>query len=586
MTLLVARQETGRLLQPVASIRVGAFLVLAAVAVGVLGPFALRTGTQPEAGVFVVEIDASSPLRPALAADTHFELAAPGQALRPPDLVIDGTSVGYHQSDLSLAALENLERAVRAHQDLLMAREADQDAAFPVRIDLYYEPRSLAPVPGAGQPTPPADAPPQQPAPDAPEDTPSSTTAGEQLADTATATTDLAPSQVEPPFPIRSLLLTFAYLLPLNFLSQAQAGSLHQERVRGRGLPLLSAPVPAWAIVAGRVLPYLATALVIAATVTILIGSSAVGFLAALPIVLFSLASAALLGLTTRGPRELTASLVAINVLLSSFLFLPAIFVQIHPIAFLSPVAVISATIRGDPVGLGSFLYATLPLTVVAGALALVSAALYREETLFAPASPLSRVVDGIARLTTRRSMLLMAGALAVPFALALEAFLLVFAISLDLRVAFVVFLVGSAAVEEALKGLVAYAALARRAPEPGGPARDPTAQPARTTLAVAALVGGGFFLGEKGVLLWSLIGLDLLPLGGDALTTFGISANPLLVLAPLALHIGAVAITAAAARSDAWRGGHRVLWGWLAATLVHTAYNGTIFVMALRGVV
>ncbi len=576
----VARQEVGRVLQPVADPRVLGLLILVALAIGALGPYAVQTGTQPEAGLFVVEINRDSPLYPALAADAHFELVAPGAAKRTPDLVISGTTISYQDADLSLAAVESVERAVRAYLEGAMRQEANQTAAFPIRVDLYYKSRAYTPLTTA----PPA--PPAPPATPDPSEAPAEPVPSEQLASGTTATTDISPNQVEPPFPMRSLLLTFAYLIPLNFLSQALAGSLHQERVRGRGLPLLSAPVPGWAIVAGRALPYLLVALATAGVVTVLIGATALAFAASLSIVAFALASAILLGVTTRGPRELTASLVATNVMFSSFLFLPAIFVQIHPIAFLSPVAVISATIRSEPVEFASLVYATLPLSVVATVLALVAGALYREESLFAPASPLSRVVDGVGRLARGSPGLLVAGALAVPFALALQAFLLIFAISLDLRAAFVAFLLGSAAIEEALKGLIAYAALTRRPRKTADQSVGKPTTSVRATLAIAALIGAGFTLGEKGVLLWSLIGLDLLPLGRDALVTFGVSGNPLLVFAPLILHIVAVFVTALFARADAWRGGRRVAVGWLAATVLHATYNGTIFVLALGGVV
>jgi hypothetical protein len=365
---------------------------------------------------------------------------------------------------------------------------------------------------------------------------------------------------------MQSLLLTFAYLIPMNFLGQFYSGSFYAERVRRRGVLLLSTPMTSGQILLGKSLPYLAVTLLFAVVVTLVIGAGWLGFLASLPIVGFVLASSLLLALVAPHPRALTFLLVAITTLFSTFLFLPAVFVEIHPVAFISPVSVIATSIRQELMTTGEFLYATVPLTLITLALAAVSVPLYREESLFSPRGMLSRVVDAVGIQFRSRWRLVGAGVLTVPFAMGLELFVLVFAIALDLRVAFLFFLFGAAFVEEALKALPAYGHLGR----PG--AQHPP-------WLVGLLIGTGFFVGEKLALLLGLVGFGLLDVGPDVLATFGIAGDVTLVVAPLALHVGTVTITAYMCRRG--RGG--VLLGWWIAGLVHVAYNATI-ILGLGG--
>lgn len=548
-TLKVAGEESRRYLRA-ASLRVLVIAAVGGVLLGLAAPALEAKGLHPDRGLYTVEIDRASPLLAAVEADPAF---TPILGIRGDfwagraDLFVNGVQVFFlPASERSRAAAHELELASRAWFENQLRTEPDQDAAYPVHVNVVYEPRTLvgpAPAPATGAPV--STAPGATTAPAAP---PLAERPGEKQL-------GLHPAQVEPPFPIRSLVLAFAYVVPINFIGQLYGGSLLAERTRNRGILLLSAPLTGGRILLGKTLPYLAVLLVLAAGTTVSIHAGAVGFAAVLPVVLFGVAGTAVLGLLARSHRELTFLLVAFTVLLSTFLFLPAIFVEVHPVAFLSPMSVVVAAMRGQALTWGEGLYATVPLTLAGLVLAAVGVALYREETLFAPRRLLSKVVDAAAVLARGRTRLLLAGALAVPFALGLEVFVLIFALTLDLRAAFVFFLVGGAAVEEALKGLVVYARVRR-----GGDAWLPA----------GLLTGTGFFLGEKLALLFALAGFGLLPRGDAALATFGIAASPLLVLGPLVLHTVAASLTAYAAR----HGRDAAALGWMAAVLLHTGYN------------
>jgi uncharacterized membrane protein YGL010W len=250
--------------------------------------------------------------------------------------------------------------------------------------------------------------------------------------------------------------------------------------------------------------------------------------------------------------------LVSVNVLLSTFLFLPALFTEIPSVAFLSPVGLISAGIRGQALSLGHLAYGTVPLWGITVALGTLCVAMYREETLMRPGGGLSKLVDGLARLVRRRRRLLAAGVLAVPVALVFELFVLVFAVTLDFRLALVAFLVGGALVEEAVKALPAYASYARA----------PTSRFAPWV--IGSLVGLGFFVGEKAAFGLGWVGFGQVPGGSQTLATLGAGSSLLLVLAPLVLHVLTATISTYAAR----KGKTTATIGWLAASVVHASYN------------
>lgn len=549
-------QRYFRLVQP-RLLLIGALL---GVLLGLAGPAVRERGLHPDAGLYRVEIDENSPLLPVVRSDRAFDVQEgyrgsflAGNA----ELSIIGDKVSFRANDeKSAAAARELQLATRKWLDAALADEPDQAAAFPVRVNVVYEPRAV--VAAAAPPPTTAPAPTTPPPGDAAAEPQLVSRVGEKQL-------DLRPDEVHPPFPIRGLLLTFAYVVPLNFISQLYAGSLLGERTRQRGLLLLSTPNSGAEILLGKSLPYVAATVIVALVVTMIIGAGLLGLLASFPIIAFGLASTLLLGLLARSPRELTFLLVATTVLLSTFLFLPAIFTQIHPVAFLSPVSVIIASLRGQEVALGQFLYATVPMTLAAVVLASLGIALYREETLFAPRSVLSKIGDALFLIGRSRPALVLAGVLAVPFAIGLELFLLIFAVTLNLQTAFVLFLLGGAFVEEALKGLVVHAHITRA---PG----------ATRPWAAGLLVGSGFFLGEKFALVFSLVGFGLLPLGQDALATFGIARQALIVLAPLALHAVTATVTAYGARAG------RTFIGWTIASLLHAAYNASLVLLLLPG--
>jgi ABC-type Na+ efflux pump permease subunit len=371
--------------------------------------------------------------------------------------------------------------------------------------------------------------------------------------------TDLRPNQVEPPFPVRSLLLSFAYVIPLNFVGQALAGTLLAERTRHRALLLFTTPHAPATLLAGRILPYLLAGAGVLVGATLLLGAGWLGLAAALPIVAAMLALAVVVGLLARSPRELTFLLTGLSTFLSIFLFLPAVFTALPPVAYLSPVSAVLDGIEGKATPWGAFLYATMPLALAGGALGALAVGLWHPETLWSSGNLTSRVREGVARWTRRPVGQGVAGLLAVPFTLGLELLVLSLVIPLGLAAAFPAFVVGAALIEEAAKRLVV-----RSAPRPGWRA--------------GLLVGTGFFVGEKLALLVALAGFADVDLGLPSLRLWGASGGLLLLAGPLVLHTASTALAGIGAHD---RPAVRRLWFGV-AVLFHLLYN--LAVLAFGG--
>lgn len=523
-------------------------LIIALVLLAALVPVAIERGIRPDQGLYPITVHPDSPFADAIASDPRFEVIAAGEGADGAH-GLDGVAVleagrdevRYAPTAAGRAAYRELVEALRQWQEARLESEADEGAAFPVEVNLIMAVRdpaaTAAPPPSNGG----SERPPSlldQVAPEA-----------------ASSQVDLRPSEVEPPFPVRSLLLTFAFLIPMNFVAQLYAGTLLADRARHRALLGLTTPYAPGTLLLGRSMPYLLAGLMVLAAAGILTGAGWQGWLAALPVIAFVLAASLFLGLLARNERELTFLLTGATTMLAVFLFLPAVFTAVPAVAFLSPVSVIVASIQGEAVGWRLFVYATLPLILCTLAITAAGTALYREETLFSQRRPRDRILAGLARRLTSPLRTVAAGALVVPFAFVLELLVLSLAIPLGWEAALPVTLVGVVLVEERLK--LAVAAARRR--QTGDPAWRG-----------AVWAGIGFFVGEKLALVLALVGFGFLTLGEETLRVFGVSGGWLLLVAPLLLHVACSVLAAAGlGRARPWP---TVLY--FAAAALHLAYN------------
>ena len=578
-------------------IGVGAILLL-----GAMGPVVASGGVGLDDGIYRVGVDQDDAYYPVVAGDDTFAVRPDaGQAALADgriDLLVDGGRIGARQDAKGLAALEEFRSTVERYNDAQLRKADNQTAAFPVRVALQYRTQeNVQPSYAVTEDEPDEGGASDGGGGDGGGDT---TTDGGGTSDGASGTDgrsdgavspdavsgDLgglggqfggedavvdSPSSISPPFPFRSLVLAFVFVIPLNFLIQAYGSTFLSERLDRRGELMLVSPVTRVDIIAGKTLPYFLGAMAvegaIALGLSLLVTGSPGGLLSVLavaPLVLLFLAATFLGAMFARSFKELTFVTVTITVSLTSYAFVPAIFTDVGPLALISPLTIVVRDLQNEAIGLAEFAFSVTPPTLTALTLFGLGAGLYREEDMFTQRAIPLKVLDALAGPIRRPWHVGLVSAVLLPFVFLAElvAIALLFALG-ELSVPLI--LVFVAVIEEVGKSIHVYAAHAHGRFD----------SRLWTGLVLGAASGVGFFLAEKLAVLAQVVGLPELAVGQAALQT-GIVSGPILLaflLAPLVLHT----TTAAVSATGAARGRRAYVGALLVAVVVHLGYNLTV---------
>ncbi|MFT4891254.1 MAG: ABC-type Na+ efflux pump permease subunit [Halobacteriales archaeon] len=578
-------------------------LVVVGAALGLLaGPAVVGQGVDFDRGIYTVGLDDDSPYSAVVERNSQF-VAANASVEDPKtdavDLVVRGDQVYYAPDDeKSRAAYDEFRAAVQRYNDYLMRQERNESAAFPVNVSLEYRSRTIGGIGGTGPVS--SDGGDGTGAGGGSGDDGGGSDAdgggdgdgdggGDDAGGGAFGAPDVggagllggdtrgAPGDIQPPFPFGSLVLAFVFVVPMNFVIQAYGSSIMEERLNRRGELMLVSPVTRGDIVAGKTLPYFLVLAVVTALIAVAVGGSWLSVAAVLPIALLFLATAFVAGMFARSFKELSFVTVALSVFLTSYVFLPAIFTEVTPIALISPLTLVVRDLSGSGASLVEYGFSTGPFLLSALVLFTLGAGVYREEDMFTQRAIPHKVLDAVvSQVRGRRSVFVLSVAF-MPFVIVAE--LIVVAATFPLSgaitgnpllnwVGLVLLFVAIAVVEELAKSVHVYAGFAH-------------AQFDRTTgvaIVLGALAGAGFFVGEKLVLVAQLVGLQDYVVGqaafgvgsGAGAGAFGPVVAGGLLLAPLLLH----AVTATISAVGASRG--RAGWGagLAVAAVVHVIYN------------
>jgi len=585
--------------------------LLAVVGIAVLIPLAASHGVALDQGIYRVGVSEESPLFGPAVADSTFSVQQPRPAAvrtGQQDVLVRGPQIrDYTDSQKGRAAASEFRATVEGYNDALMREEVaaggNDSAAFPVVVNLTYvqqaETGSIAIGEPGEQTLDSSDGTATDDASDGGSGSGSSDgssggssggsdgasdsgsgdvdSTGDQARPSGGGTSiterltggsgDGTPSDISPPFPFRSLVLAFVFVLPLNFVIQAYGSTILSERLNRRGELLLVSPVSRLDIVVGKTLPYFAGAMAVATLITIVLRGSHVSVLAIAPLALLFLSATFLGAMFARSFKELTFVTVTITVSLTSYAFVPAIFTDVTPIALISPLTLVVRDLQGQAIGLGQFAFSTLPPTLTAAVLFGLGSGLYREEDMFTQRPIPRKVLDALAAPIKRKRSVALVTAVLLPFVLVAE--LVVVALLFALGEASIPFiLIGVAVIEEVAKSLHVYA----------GYEHAKYDRKHRTAVVLGFLSGLGFFLAEKLALIAQLVDLPDLPAGRAALesqATLGLGL-PLpvvvvgLLFAPLVLHV----VTATISSVGASRGKLPYVGALVVAIVVHLVYN------------
>jgi len=367
------------------------------------------------------------------------------------------------------------------------------------------------------------------------------------------------PSQLSPPLPFDSIILVFLFIFPLYFTSQFYMMSIMQERLERKGEVLLSTPAGAPAIIFGKALPYFFGMLAISAGIALWLNASVSILLPLLPVILFFLANALIIGMVSRSFKELSFISIFFSTVATSYLFFPSIFANVHVISLVSPLTLIVLTLQGETYTIGQYLFSTSLFFLTSAALFYVGIANFREERLFSQSGILSRIREFVSSSLSNRHpwvSLFAVNTLMVPFVFMVQMLLLVLFFNLPMPLSLVLLIVSAAFVEEIAKSLGISTFLIEN------PARFSW----RWVVIGSAVTAAAFLFAEKLLLLVTLAQVTESIFGSILFLSSGA------LLLPFLLHFIGVLCVGGLVR---FRGARGYLPGILLATLVHCLYNG-----------
>jgi ABC-type Na+ efflux pump permease subunit len=562
--------------------------------------FVARSGMHLQDGMYTIATD-DPELGRILAPDGRFTVfTGDGGALAAGrgtwDLVIVNGAVSEPLTERGRAALKSLTRDYAQYVASVYNQEPDLFAAYPLWIDLQYVKSELdfqatqggqyitvrqqsraPPVPEGPvvQVTPPAGTLPytadelrtvlQQDAGKS-DQVSRYTSLFTQLPSSSNLKT---PSQLSPSLPFDSIVFVFVFIFPLYFTSQFFMMSIMNERIGRKGEILLSTPVHPLVIIAGKMLPYF-LGMIAASTIVILAArASLLILLPLLPVILFFLASALLIGMLARSFKELSFVSIFFSTVATAYLFFPSIFANVHVISLISPLTLVILEVQGTGFTATDYVYSTSLFYAASAVLLFIGAANFNAERLFdlRPFLPRLRefVGSSLSREHPYRSLFL-ANLLLIPFVFMLQMMALVLFFNLPMPLSLVLLILFAAFIEELAKSLGVYSLFHGEFP----------GLPLRTALLAAAATALGFLVGEKLFLLFMLSQISESVFG----SVLFLQQGALLLWMPLLLHFAGVLVVTLALS----RGGRRwYLPGILAATGIHTLYNLYFILGAMR---
>jgi ABC-type Na+ efflux pump permease subunit len=377
------------------------------------------------------------------------------------------------------------------------------------------------------------------------------------------------PSQLSPSLPFDSIIFVFVFIFPLYFTSQFFMMSIMNERIGRKGEILLSSPVHPLVIIAGKMLPYFAGMIVASTLVILTARASLIILLPLLPVILFFLASALLIGMLSRSFKELSFISIFFSTVATAYLFFPSIFANVHVISLISPLTLVILEVQGTGFTASDYLYSTSLFYAASMILLYIGAVNFNAERLFDLQPFLPRLREFVASSLSREHpyrSLFLANLLLIPFVFMVQMLGLVLFFNLPMPLSIVLLILYAAFTEELAKSIGIYSLFHGEFP----------GLALRTALLASAATALGFLAGEKLFLLFMLSQITESAFGSVLFLQQGLH----LLWMPLVLHFACVLIVTLALS----RGGRRwYLPGILAATAVHSLYNLFFILGAVR---
>ena len=366
------------------------------------------------------------------------------------------------------------------------------------------------------------------------------------------------PSSLSPPLPFDTIILIFVFIFPLYFTSQFFMMSIMNERTLRQGEALIAAPVRSSILIIGKMLPYAGGMLLLIIGISLFIGAGLMAIPPLIPVILFFLAFALLIGMVSRSYKELSFISIFFSTIATSYLFFPSIFANVHIISLLSPITLVVREIEGMGYTGMEYLYATSLFYLISLVIFFFCIYNFKEEQLFAEKTLIEKCIDLLSSVISLKYWYLSLIGIAIitiPFVFMTQMLLLVLLFNLPMPFSIIILIILAALTEEVVKaaGLVSFLSREKRFFQ------------WRYILAASCLIAFGFLAGEKLLLFITISQVSESVFGAVMFLSLG------MLWIPFLLHATGVLCTGIVIKV----GGMRALpVGILLATIVHSAYN------------
>lgn len=550
--------------------------------------FTAQSGIHLQDGMYVMGVN-----DPAIASifsgDERFVITLADSALLQKNagnfdlLIIDGTAYAPN-TDKARSAMKAIERDYARYVSWVYNQQEDLFAAYPLWLDLQtvkseldfiatQSGQNIATNPTRGEPVP------EKPVLEVLPPSPMLEFTKEELREDLEQVSDLdrqlsrytdilspdtgmgkfkTPSQLSPPLPFDSIILIFVFIFPLYFTSQFYMMSIMNERVEQKGEILLSTPVQPYQIIVGKAIPYFIVMLAISVVLTLLNGAPMIILLPLLPVILFFLVNALIIGMVSRSFKELSFISIFFSTIATSYLFFPSIFANVHVVSLISPLTLIVLQLQGEGFTAMEYFYSTSLFYLTTLVLFYVATVNFNEERLFGHHRLLSRVREFIETgIATEHpfSSLFFIGMFTIPFVFMVQLMLLVLLFNLPMPLSLILLLFSAAFVEEFAKSIGIYTMLRGY----------PKFFTWKNITLASAVIALGFLIGEKALLFATLAQISESVFGSILFSSLQV------LWLPLTLHFVGVMTTSVVLKLG---GRSWFIPGLMLATIVHSLYN------------
>jgi ABC-type Na+ efflux pump permease subunit len=347
------------------------------------------------------------------------------------------------------------------------------------------------------------------------------------------------PSYFAPPIPFTAVMYSFLFLFPIYFVSQFYSSSIMDERINKNCELLLVAPLRSVDIILGKTTPYILACMIILGIVTIyiqdlppcieIIKNILLILVIIFPVVLLFFAVSFFCAILARSYKELTFGMVFISVIVSGYLFFPAMFANIHTISLISPITLIVHLIEGNTIKISEYLFSTLPFYFTAISFFGFGIFIFQEEDLFTQKPITEKLLDCIEMYLVKPfGSVFTLSIIFIPYVYMAQLMLIVMLFNLPLPYSVIAMIILCAFIEELAKSVGIFTLLKRKIVPPT----------VKNAVILAILAGAGFLTGEK-----LLLVITLTPI---TTSVFGlVMSMGTLLLIPLIIHITGVMIIA-----------------------------------------